>query len=163
MEPVKVVLADDHPIVRAGLHEALASLPELVITGEVGSGPELMRALETLAPDLLVVDVNMPEFEPVAAAQQIRASYPDLKILVVSAYDDQAYVVGLLSAGVDGYHLKDQPLSDLQLAVRRIIAGDRWISGPLVNRLVDQHGPADDSSTPSPTRRQRELLRYLAE
>ena len=159
MDSIKVLLADDHPIVRAGLHEALASLPELVITGEVGNGTELMRALETLNPDLLVVDVAMPDFEPVAAAHQIRAAYPNLKILVVSAYDDQAYVVGLLSAGVDGYHLKDQPLSDLQLAVRRIMAGDRWISSPLVNRLVT----SGDDSAPSPTRRQRELLRLLDE
>lgn len=158
---VKVLLADDHAIVRAGLRDALASLPELEIVGEVGNGRELTQALETLHPDFLVVDVNMPEFEPVAAVSRIRVEYPALKILVVSAYDDQAYVVGLLSAGVDGYHLKDQPLSDLQLAVRRILAGDRWISGPLVNRLVDHHSAAASAPATVLTRRQRELLRLL--
>lgn len=163
MDSFTVLLADDHPIVRAGLHDALVSLPELSIIGEVGNGRELFQALETLCPDLLVVDVNMPEFEPVAAARRIRSEYPALKILVVSAYDDQAYVVGLLSAGVDGYHLKDQPLSDLQLAVRRILAGDRWISGPLVNRLVDQRSAVPDAPAPSLTRRQRELLYLLTQ
>ncbi len=158
---MKVLLADDHAIVRAGLRDALASLPGLEIVGEVGNGRELTLALETLAPDFLVVDVTMPEFEPVAAVRHIRSAYPALKILVVSAYDDQAYVVGLLSAGVDGYHLKDQPLSDLQLAVRRILAGERWISGPLVNRLIDQHPTAATSTTAMLTRRQRELLRLL--
>jgi DNA-binding NarL/FixJ family response regulator len=157
----QVLLADDHAVVRAGLRDALASLPGLEIVGEVGNGRELAEALEALHPDFLVVDVNMPEFEPVAAVRRFRAEYPDLKILVVSAFDDQAYVVGLLSAGVDGYHLKDQPLSDLQLAVRRILAGDRWISGPLVNRLVDHHTAAASIPATTLTRRQRELLRLL--
>ncbi|MBN1487959.1 MAG: response regulator [Anaerolineae bacterium] len=162
MESIKVLLADDHAIVRAGLCNALASLPELEIVGEVGDGRELSHALKTLQPDLLVVDVNMPEFEPIAAVRQIRAKYPTLKILVVSAYDDQAYVVGMLSAGVDGYHLKDQPLSDLQFAVRKILDGDRWISGPLVNRLLNHHtAPQDAPPAIMLTRRQRELLRLL--
>ncbi len=158
---IQVLLADDHAIVRAGLRNALANLTGLEIVGEVGSGSELMQALETLGPDFLVVDVNMPEFEPVAMTRRIRSQYPGLKILVVSAYDDQAYVVGLLSAGVDGYHLKDQPLSDLQFAVRKILSGDRWISGPLVNRLIDQHPVTTGTSSAMLTQRQRDLLRLL--
>lgn len=160
--PVRVLLADDHAVVRAGLRDALASLPELEVVGEVGNGPDLVQAVETLRPDLLVVDVAMPEFEPIGTVRRIRAAYPAMKILVVSAYDDQAYVVGLLSAGVDGYHLKDQPLADLQLAARRILAGNRWVSGPLVNRLVDQHPATADAPASILTRRQRELLRLLA-
>jgi DNA-binding NarL/FixJ family response regulator len=161
METIKVLLADDHAIVRAGLRNALVSLPGLEIVGEVDNGRELTQALETLHPDFLVMDVNMPEFEPIAAVRRIRSKYPALKILVVSAYDDQAYVVGLLSTGVDGYHLKDQPLSDLQLAVRRILAGNRWVSGPLVNRLVDLHSVATNAPASMLTPRQRELLRLL--
>ncbi len=160
-QTISVLLADDHAIVRAGLRNALAGLPELEIVGEVDNGPSLMQALATLRPGLLVVDVNMPDFEPVAAVRQIRTTYPELKILVVSAHDDQAYVVGLLSAGVNGYHLKDQPLADLQFAVRKILAGDRWISGPLVNRLVQQPAATSDPALPTLTRRQRELLRLL--
>jgi DNA-binding NarL/FixJ family response regulator len=159
MELVKVILADDHALIRAGLRDALAHLPGLQIIDEVSNGPDLIQSLDRHTPDLLLVDVNMPDFEPIRAIQQIRSEYPDLKILVVSAYDDQAYVIGLLSAGVNGYHLKDQPLADLQLAVRRVLDGGRWISDPLLDRLVD-HKTASSSSL---TRRQRELLYLLSQ
>ncbi len=160
MSPARTLLADDHALIRAGLRDALSNLPEIEIVGEAGNGRDLFLALERLHPDLLVMDVNMPDFEPVAAAHKIRAAYPELKILVVTAYDDEAYVVGLLSAGVNGYHLKDQPLSDLQLAARRVLNGGRWISDPLVNRLVDHHHAEAVSLL---TRRQRELLYLLTQ
>jgi DNA-binding NarL/FixJ family response regulator len=86
-----------------------------------------------------------------------------MRILVVSAYDDEAYVVGMLSAGVDGYHLKDQPLSDLQLAVQRVLLGERWISGHLVDRLVHRHPSTPEGTIPRLTRRQRELLHMLTQ
>jgi DNA-binding NarL/FixJ family response regulator len=162
MQKVRTLLADDHALVRAGLRDALNSLPGVEIVGEAGNGRELFRALEQLQPDLLVMDVHMPEFEPVVAVTTIRSDYPALKILVVSAYDDQAYVVGLLSAGVNGYHLKDQPLSDLHLAVRRILDGGRWISDPLVNRLVVRQTSAPEGAS-ALTRRQRELLYLLTQ
>lgn len=163
MKPTRILLADDHAVVRAGLGNALTALPGVEIVGEVHNGVALLEGLARWQPDLLLMDVAMPDFDPIAVTRQIKASYPALKILVVSAYDDEAYVVGLLDAGVDGYHLKDQPLSDLQLAVRRILAGDRWVSGPLVERLV--RGRAAPTTPPMPllTRRQRELLRLLAE
>lgn len=162
MSSIHILLADDHAVVRTGLRNALNNLPALEIVGEVGNGSELSEALARLQPDLLVVDVNMPEFEPVAAIHRIKADYPAMKILVVSAYDDEAYVVGMLSAGVDGYHLKDQPLSDLQLAVQRVLAGERWISGHLVDRLVRRPAPSK-VMIPKLTRRQRELLQMLTQ
>lgn len=162
MTLIKTLLADDHALIRAGLRDALASLPGIEVIGEVGNGRDLAFALETLRPDLLVMDVNMPDFEPVIEVQRMRTLYPALKILVVSAYDDQAYVVGLLSAGVNGYHLKDQPLSDLQHAVRRVLEGGRWISDPLVDRLVDHQSAASEPAT-NLTRRQRELLYLLTQ
>ncbi len=158
--PVRTLIADDHALIRAGLRDALASLEGVEVVGEVGNGRDLLQAIPSLQPDLLVMDVNMPDFDPVAAVQRIRAAHPAMKILVVSAYDDQSYVVGLLAAGVNGYHLKDQPLADLQLAVRRILAGGRWISDPLVNRLVNRTEPNRESVSPL-TRRQRELLYLL--
>jgi len=111
----------------------------------------------------LVLDVNMPDFDPVSAIRRIKEEYPALKILVVSAYNDEAYVVGTLSAGVDGYHIKDQPLSDLQLAVQRILAGERWISGNLIDRLVQQRKSAPETAARRLTSRQRELLSMLAQ
>jgi DNA-binding NarL/FixJ family response regulator len=160
MELIRVLLADDHALMRAGLREALNNLTGLEVVGETGNGRDLMQALDSLHPDLLVMDVNMPDFEPISAVREMRAAHPDLKILVVSAYGDQAYVLGLLSAGVNGYHLKDQPISDFDLAVRRVLDGGRWISDPLVNQLVSQQ-IAPKPSALTLTRRQKELLYLL--
>ena len=160
MSTIKVLLADDHTLVRAGLRDALKILPNLEVTGEVGNGTDLINALAVTTPDLLVMDANMPDFKPVPVVQQIKTDYPDLKILIVSAYNDETYVIGLLNAGVDGYHLKDQSLSDLRLAVQRVLEGERWISSSLLTQLTNRRS----SSHPSPiqlTRRQREMLRLL--
>jgi DNA-binding NarL/FixJ family response regulator len=160
--PKKTLIADDHELVRAGLRDALSSIPELEIVGEVSNGPELFAAIKKLTPDFLVMDVNMPDFEPVSAVRQILQWLPDLKILVVSAYDDEAYITGLLSAGARGYHLKDQPLSDLHLAVNRILGGGRWLSDPLVNLLVHRQMTIS-TAVQSLTKRQGELLYLLSQ
>jgi DNA-binding NarL/FixJ family response regulator len=161
MSTIRVVLADDHAVVRAGIANALKELPDLQIVGEVGDGPALVATLRQAQPDCLLIDVTMPDFEPIGTIREIRARYPDLKILVVSAYDDDAYVQGLLGAGVNGYHLKDQPLSELRLAVQRVLAGERWICSPLVEKLVRAR---ETGVAPQPlTARQRDLLRCLKE
>jgi DNA-binding NarL/FixJ family response regulator len=159
MNKVYILLADDHAVVRAGIRNALKDLPYLEIIGEVGDGPALFGFLEQMQPDCLLIDVTMPDFEPVAAICQVRAQYPAMKILVVSAYDDDVYVQGLLGAGVHGYHLKDQPLSDLQLAVQRVLAGERWVSSPLLDKLVSYKDTPSLSVTL--TARQRDILCLL--
>ncbi|GAB4542390.1 MAG: response regulator [Anaerolineae bacterium] len=159
MGKVRLLLADDHAVVRAGIRNALKEIPDLEIAGEVGDGPGLFLALDQMQPDCLLIDVTMPDFEPVPAICEIRAQYPHLKILVVSAYDDDVYVQGLLGAGVDGYHLKDQPLSDLQLAVQRVLAGERWVSSPLLDKLVSYKDALP--SAPFLTSRQRDILGLL--
>jgi DNA-binding NarL/FixJ family response regulator len=159
MTKVRVLLADDHAVVRNGIRNALQELPNLEIIGEVGDGLALLAALAQMQPDCLLIDVTMPDFEPVSAIRQIRASYPLMKILVISAYDDDVYVQGLLGAGVNGYHLKDQSLSDLRLAVQRVLAGERWISSRLVDKLVSHTETL--SVSPVLTTRQREILRLL--
>ncbi len=160
----RVLLADDYAIVRAGLRNALINIPDLEVVGEADDGITLLKMLAQFTPDLLVVDVAMPNFDPVPTLQQIKIQYPSLRILVVSAYDDEVYLTGLLGAGVDGYHLKDQPLTDLHLAVSQILKGKRWISGPLVDRLVNRQPlAAAHNALPQLTRRQRELLRLLTQ
>jgi DNA-binding NarL/FixJ family response regulator len=159
MEKFRVLLADDHAVVRSGIRTAIEKLPSVVVVGEAGDGPSLVSALELYAPDILLIDVTMPDFEPITAIRQIRSIYPDMKILVISAYDDDVYVQGLLGAGVDGYHLKDQPLQDLSLAIGRIIDGERWISSPLIDKLVSSPRNRDD--LPTLTSRQRDILRLL--
>jgi len=161
MESVRTVLADDHAVVRAGIANALRELPGLEIVGEVGDGDALFAILAQAQPDFLLTDVTMPSFEPIGTIRQIRARYPALKILVVSAYDDDVYVQGLLGAGVNGYHLKDQPLSDLRLALQRVLAGERWVCSPLVEKLVRYREAA--TSTLALTARQSDILRCLRE
>jgi len=159
MEKYRLLLADDHAIVRSGIRNALEKKANVIIAGEAEDGPTLMAALKAISPDILLIDVTMPEFEPITAIRQIRSMYPEMKILVISAYDDDVYVQGLLSAGVDGYHLKDQPLQDLSLAIERIIAGERWISSPLIEKLVNPTKNGGD--LPVLTPRQRDILRLL--
>lgn len=156
---VRLVLADNHAVVRAGIANALRELPNIEIVGEIGDGEALIRTLARTHPDVLVTDVTMPDFEPIGTIRQIHADYPALKILVVSAYDDDVYVQGLLGAGVNGYHLKDQPLSDLRLAVQRVLAGERWVCSPLVEKLVRYRETS--AVTLVLTARQRDILRCL--
>lgn len=174
MTQTRILLADDHALVRAGIRNALAEAPDLDIVGEVGDGPGLLDALSHMPVDALLLDVTMPDFDPIVAIRQIRADYPQLKILVVSAYDDDVYVQGLLGAGVNGYHLKDQSLADLRLAVERVLAGESWISSRLVDKLLQfnsgPRGPQVPAPSPPPARhterltlRQREILSYLQE
>ena len=161
MSTVRIVVADDHAVVRAGIANALAGLPNIQIVGEAGDGRALLALLAAAHPDLLVTDVTMPHFEPIETTRQIRADYPNLKILVVSAYDDDIYVQGLLAAGVNGYQLKDQPLTDLRLAVQRVLAGQLWVCSPLVEKLVHAH---DTATVTTPlTTRQLDMLCLLQE
>jgi DNA-binding NarL/FixJ family response regulator len=155
----RVVLADDHTIVRAGIRNTLESIPDLEVVGEAGNGPELLTLLRNFEPDLALVDVTMPNFDPIGTVRRICTEYPEMKILIISAYDDIVYVRGLLAAGAHGYHLKDQPLRDLALAIERVLQGERWISSPLVDKLVKP----EISPEPGPTlsTRQRDILELL--
>lgn len=127
----------------------------------MGDGPGLTQAIAELRPELLIIDVTMPHFEPISAIRHIRQQYPDMRILIVSAHDDDVYVQGLLREGANGYHLKDQPLGDLLLAVERVLAGQRWISSRLLDKLLQPNLAA--SPTPHLSTRQMDILRLLAE
>lgn len=159
MNTLRILLADDHAVVRAGLRKVLEELPREIEVIEVENGPQVFEALKEHDFDIMLIDVAMPSFDPIPAIQTIRADYPHMKILVVSAYDDDIYVQGLLAAGVHGYHLKDQPLSDLKLAVERVLAGDKWVSGTLLDKLIEKTHPMTAMLRLS--ERQRELLVYL--
>ena len=159
MQTARIVLADDHAVVRSGIANAIRDLPGVAIVGEADDGPSLFSTLAQTQPDCLLIDITMPSFEPISDIGRVVATYPTMRILVVSAYDDDWYVQGLLSVGVHGYHLKDQPLSELRLAVQRVLAGERWICSPLVEKLLRLREPAPEGS--ALTSRQRELLRCL--
>ena len=156
---VRALLADDHAVVRAGIGNALRDVQGLRVIGEAYDGPSLFSALEALRPDFLVIDVTMPDFEPLSAIRLIRNTYPAMKILVVSAFDDDAYVQGLLAVGVNGYHLKDRSLGELKLAVQRVLSGERWISSNLIDKLFSLGETHSATSVLTP--RQQELLALL--
>ncbi len=158
-EQISVLLADDHAVVRTGIRKTIEEIPGMMVATEAANGPQLFDVLSKASYDILLIDVTMPDFEPISAIQRIRKDYPQMKILVVSAYDDDIYVQGMLSAGVNGYHLKDQPLNDLKRAIERVLAGEIWLSPPIINKLIgDPHG---FTHTPFLTRRQRDLLHQL--
>jgi DNA-binding NarL/FixJ family response regulator len=159
MAAARIILADDHAIVRAGIRKVVEEMPGVDVVAEAVDGPTLFLQMDAHQPDGLLIDITMPDFNPIKDIQHVRALYPHLKILVVSAYDDDVYVQGLLGAGVNGYHLKDQPLSDLKLAVERVLAGERWISSPLISKLVTPPRPISNAN--SLTTRQRDLLHLL--
>ena len=161
MEKISILLADDHAVVRAGIRNALNELPNLNFVAEVDDGPSLEAALEKTHPDCLLLDITMPNFDPLVVIKAIRTRYPAMKILVVSAYDDDMYVQGLLAVGVDGYHMKDQPLSDLRLAVQRVLDGEKWVSSRLLDKLVVAT-PSIAPASPTLTTRQQEILRSLS-
>lgn len=162
-----LILADDHAVVRAGLRNALHGVAGMTVVGEVGDGTTLRGAVDQLRPDLLVMDVAMPDFDAHLAIPELKRVHPGMRILIVSAYAESGDVAALLKAGAEGYHLKDQSLADLVLAAQRVLQGERWISSSLLGPLL---GPSDatasssEGGTPSPslTRRQREMLRLIS-
>ena len=161
MNKIRILLADDHALTRAGIRKMVEEIDGVEVVGEVGDGPQVFAALAGGPVDCILLDVTMPSFEPISAIRQIRTLYPTLKILVVSAYDDDIYVQGLLAAGVNGYHLKDQPLNDLKLAVERVLSGERWFSSAIISKLVSGPTTAVVVNVPGLTNRQHELLRLL--
>lgn len=158
MIALRVLIADDHETARIGIGKALAETGNIELVAEVSNGVELIEALERTTFEFLIMDVSMPHFDPLRAIELIRVQYPSMFVLVVSAYDDDTYVKGLLNAGVHGYHLKDQPLSDLKLAIDRIRSGHKWVSSVLINKILST--PNQSSIELSP--RQVDIARGLS-
>jgi len=159
MAKKQILIADDHAIVRAGFRSLVDQMDGVSICGEIGDGDKLSPFLKETHTDLLLVDLTMPHFEPISAIQAIRQDYPEIKILVVSAYDDQLYVKRLFEIGVHGYHLKDEPLRTLRTAIERVLAGEQWIAEPLFKKLITNNQA--ESELPRLTERQKTILRQL--
>jgi len=159
MDKYRILIADYHGIVRAGLRRLIDQMEGITICGEIGDGDALRTFLENQPVDLLLVDLTMPQFDPINAIKKIRKNYPDMKILIVSAYDDQLYVKRLFEIGVHGYHLKDEPLSTLETAIRRVLDGEQWIAEPLFKKLITNN--QTERELPKLTERQKSILRCL--
>ncbi len=168
MQPYRLVIADDHAILRQGLRALLSSSDDLVVIGEASDGQEAIRITNTLTPDLLLIDLSMPRINGTEAIQILRARQPDLKIIVLTVHRTEEYVRAALDAGVNGYLLKDDTHNELLNAIRAVLSGQTYLSpgicGQVVNTYLDpQGGVVKGSSFDSLTLREREVIKLIAE
>lgn len=164
---ISIVLADDHLIVRQGLHALLEAEPDLNVIGQTGDGLEAVELVKRLNPDVAVLDLMMPGLNGLEVARQLSKMTPRTKIIILSMYDDEGFVLEALSNGVSAYVLKDTGSADLINAVREVTSGHRYLSPSLTDRAIDVYeqmtklGTMDKYETL--TTREREVLHLSAE
>lgn len=134
-EPIEVVLAEDHPTFRFGLRTRLELEPDLVVVGEAGTGPEALDLVERLAPDVVVVDLNLPGMDGVTLIRRLGLSAPRVAPLVLTMLDDES-VFGAVRAGARGYLLKDAEPGRIVAAIRAVASGETVFSGAVAQRLL---------------------------
>lgn len=160
------MLADDHPIVRQGLRHLLDSNPEFHVVGEAGDGLEAIHLIETLKPNVLVVDMMMPGLNGLEVLRQLKKLSPTTRSIVLSMQSANAYVVEALKLGADGYILKETGPSELVNAIYAVIQGNRYISEKLAERLEGTGRQANEApldTYQTLTAREREILQLMAE
>ncbi|MEV0640929.1 response regulator transcription factor [Streptomyces sp. NPDC050619] len=143
--PIRVLLADDHPVVRDGLAAVLATQPDLTVVGEAATGAEAVRQTASLAPDVVLMDLQMPGMDGTAATAAIRAAHPQVRVLVLTTYDTDADITAAIDAGAVGYLLKDTGRHELCEAVRTAARGGAALS-PTVAAKVLAHLRGDRSA-----------------
>ena len=159
---IRIVIADDHALVRGGLRSLLELLPDVQVVAECGDGREAVAAVETLRPDIALLDVSMPGLNGLDAAARIVASFPDTRVVIVSMYSNERYVAQALSAGVAGYVLKNAAVEELPILLRSVMRGETYLSPAISKQVVEslRHRIRGDEPL---TARQREILQLLAE
>lgn len=164
---ISVVVIDDHPIVRAGMRMVLDAADDVTVVAEGSSGADALRLVEQYHPDVLVLDVNLPDLNGVEVTRRLQACGATTSVLVLTVHDDRQTVFGLLESGAVGYVLKDEALETLVQAVRAAARGESWISPAVARQVVrraigETAAPAEPPSPPL-TRREREVLCLLAQ
>jgi DNA-binding NarL/FixJ family response regulator len=168
VKKIRVLLADDHGVVRKGLRFLLESERDLEVVGESSDGRQAVQDAETLKPDVIVMDIAMPRLNGIEATSQIVKRSPDSSVIVLSMYSDEEYLVRALTAGAKGYLLKDSAESDLVAAVRSVSGGRPFFSPSIASTLLEdyvrqlqQRGLSDSYDLLSD--REKEVLQLLAE
>src|SRR5437867_8773570 len=132
---IKVLVADDHQIVRQGLRSCLMSSKSMEVLGEASDGAEAVRKAKELNPDVLLMDITMPHMNGLEAIQVLRREKPEVKVLVLSVHKNREYVLGVMESGARGYVLKESPMDELVRAIESVAAGKSFfsseVSGPL--------------------------------
>jgi DNA-binding NarL/FixJ family response regulator len=166
-DPIRVLLADDHVLVRQGIRQFLDEAADIEVVAEADDGAEALRLIETVEPDVAVLDIRMPEVTGVEATRRIKQHLPDVRVLILTAYDDDPYVFALLQAGADGYVLKTSRAEALVQAVRDVHSGTAALSPEIATKVVRQmgrQGPSGAADQAEPlTGREIEVLRLAAQ
>lgn len=160
-----IVLADDHQVVRLGLHALLTAEPDFAVVGEATDGLEAQRLVEQLKPDVLIADLMMPGMNGLEVTRRVARYTPQTRVIILSMHADEAYVLEALRNGASAYVLKDSRADTLVYAVREVIAGRRYLSPPLSERAIESYIHQAQGAPLDPyemlTSREREVL-YLA-
>lgn len=161
MSSYAIVLADDHVIFRQGIRKIIEAVEGFEVVGEAADGLELLKLLKTTRPDLIILDISMPNLRGLEAAEEIKKQYPGVKILILTMHKKKGFVQLGLKAGADGFLLKEDADSELFRAIATIRKGDMYISPLLSNILWDLTLAEKDME--KLTKREREILKLLAE
>lgn len=162
-----ILLADDHTLIRHGIRNLISNNPALKVIGEVGDGEELMEYLKTTQPELLILDISMPKLTGIEAVSRVRKLYPRIKILMLTMHKNKQYFYHAMSAGADGYLMKEDSDEELLLAIRRIQDGKSYLSPFLSQDFTDDVISAYRNNRKSPfetlTNREREVLNLVVD
>lgn len=158
-QKIRIILADDHPVVRDGLKGMIASQADLMVVGEAGNGEELLSLASRVPADVALVDLRMPVLDGVTAIARLRERSPGVRVLVLTTYDTDADIRRAVEAGATGYVLKDAPREELFRAIRQTARGDSYLSPAVASRLVDRARSPDHEQLSS---REVEVLALVA-
>jgi len=166
-QKIRLLLVDDHEIVRTGLRMLCQAEPDMEIAGEVGSGDEAIAAVESLSPDVVIMDVAMPGMSGIKATRRIKKASPQTVVLALTMYEDEQYFFEMLRAGASGYVPKRAAADDLVSAIRVVSQGNVVLYPPLARLLVADYLQRDDTGRSRAeqilTPREQEVLTYIAE
>jgi DNA-binding NarL/FixJ family response regulator len=162
--PIRVLLADDHSVVRAGIRKILETAPDIEVVAEANDGKQAIEAIAAARPDVAVLDVRMPKSSGIDATRWIRENAPKTAVLVLSAFDDDPYVLAVLQAGANGYVLKSADAEDIVLAVRNVHAGKSALDPEIAKKVLKSLSGAQGSEQLQPlSAREREVLGLVSQ
>lgn len=161
---VKVLLVDDHALFRKGMRSLLENIPGIEIVGEAGDGREAIKLVQSLAPNLVLMDISMPELNGLEATAQITAEQKEVRVVLLSMNANEEFVIQAFKAGASGYLLKNSRLEELEDAITNVAQGRTYVS-PAISRHLAAfiREPTKESPLESLTSRQREILQLLTE